>query len=92
MPTPEGRERTTIIKTDSANGAGWFIAGGLAVLAGVALWLFGGAITDAIRTSDINVDLPDNVDVQVDNSQPAPAGTEAAPAEPAPERAPAPSE
>lgn len=92
MPTPEERERTTVVTTGSQGGAGWFIAGGLAVLVVVGLWLFGGAISDGMQTSGINVDLPDNVDVQVDNSQPAPAETEAAPAEPAPEQAPAPSE
>jgi hypothetical protein len=92
MPTPEERERTTIVTTGSHGGAGWFIAGGLAVLIVVAIWLFGGAINDGMQTSDIDVDLPDNVDVQVDSPEPAPAETEAAPADNAPEQAPAPSE
>ncbi|MEX0955588.1 MAG: hypothetical protein WDZ83_10290 [Rhizobiaceae bacterium] len=91
MPMPEERERTTIVTTGSRGGAGWFVAGGLAVLVVVALWLFGGAISDGMQTSDVNVDLPDNVDVQVDSAEPAPA--EPAPQTPAPaEETPQPSE
>ena len=89
MPIPEERERTTIVTSGSGNGAGWFVAGGLAVLIIVGLWVFGGAISDGTRTSDINVDVPE-VDVQVESSEPVRA--KPAPAEPAPEQAPAPSE
>jgi hypothetical protein len=86
MSNIEPEHRTTVINTGrQSSGAGWFIAGGIVVLALVAIWLFSGGVFDRTTTAGI----PDNVrievpDVDVDVTPAAPAPAQPAPATPAP--------
>lgn len=102
MSNLEPEHRTTVVNAgrEGGGGAGWFIVGGIVVLALVAIWLFSGGMFD--RTTTAGIDSPDNVrievpgvDVDVQPAAPAPAQPAApadtAPAAPAP-AAPAPSE
>ena len=87
MTNREPEHRTTVINTGrSGSGAGWFIVGGLVVLALVGIWLFAGGVFD--RSTTASIDVPDEVQVEMPDVdvEVAPAQSEAdAPAEPAPE-------
>jgi hypothetical protein len=81
MTHHEPEHRTTVINTGrSSSGAGWFIVGGIVVLALVGVWLFTGGSFD--RSTTASIDAPDNVRIEVPN-------VEIAPAQPAPAPAPA---
>lgn len=80
MTQHEPEHRTTVIHTGrQSSGAGWFIAGGLIVLALVGIWLLAGGAFD--RATTAGIDMPDEVNIKVPDvnvdvnppAQPAPA-------------------
>lgn len=75
QPERNDRERTTVVTKGEGGSYVWLFVAAIVVALG-AIWYFGSGALDGTQTSDINVDVPEEVDVDIYAPDAAPAAPE----------------